>query len=371
MTDELLKLPLHNNHVEAGATMGAEGGWEVPLSYRGALSEAAEVRRFAGVFDISHVGRIRILGNEALDLVEKLCTADVVHQEDDTARYTLLLNEAGGVLADAIVARLEGFWLITTDPCNRLKVLNHAQTAGEGMSVKVDDQTDKGAMLAVSGSAAREVLDAVLPEKPGALPCGGVKIGSLMIARYILMRTSCTGMWGMEVILPKMFVAKAWRFITEKAGDHCLKPAGTAARDILRIEAGLCRYGHELNETVDPITAGLESAVDFGHDFLGRQALQEIRDKGVSRRRVGLRLDAAQDGIDASLIPRLGNSVYNGDGLEIGTVTSGTFSPALDRPVAMAYVQNDSARAGTQLSVEVAGQSEPLGAEVVTLPFCA
>jgi len=368
MSDELLKLPLHDKHVDAGATMGGEGGWEVPLSYGAALSEAAEVRRFAGVFDISHVGRIRIRDNEALELVERLCTADVVHQEDDTARYTLLLNETGGVLADAIVARLEGFWLITTDPCNRIKVLQHTQTVGQGMSVKVDDQTDKGAMLAVSGSAAREVLDAALPEKPGDLPSGGVKIGSLLVARYIVMRTSYTGMWGMEVILPKMFVAKAWRFITEKAGDNCLKPAGAAARDILRIEAGLCRYGHELNETIDPITSGLEYAVDFDHDFIGRAALQAIGDRGVSRRRVGLCLAQGRPG--ASLIPRLGMSVYNEDGLEVGTVTSGTFSPALQRAVAMAYVACDSAYPGTTLRVQVAQQSEPIAAEVMQLPFC-
>ena len=361
---EPLKLPLDAAHRELGATMGIEGGWEVPLSYTGPLAEAAETRRLAGVFDISHVGRIRIRGSGALELIEKLCTTDVVHQEDDTARYTLLLNESGGILADAIVARLEGFWLITTDPCNRLKVLAHATGVCEGMSAKVDDQTDKGAMLAVSGTAAREVLDSVLPEKPGDLPDGAAKIGSMMIARYIIMRTSFTGMWGLEVILPKMFIAKAWRFITEKAGAKSLKPAGMAARDILRIEAGLCRYGHELNETIDPITAGLESLVDFEHDFLGRQALTDIRDKGVSRRRVGLRLD----GSEASAIARLGDTVYNSEGIEVGAITSGTFSPALDCPVAMAYVSLASCDGGAVLEVELAG-GQKVSVTVIDLPF--
>ena len=347
-TLEPLKLPLDAAHRALGAAMGVEGGWEVPLSYTGPLAEASEVRRMACVFDISHVGRIRIRGSGALELVEKLCTTDVVHQEDDTARYTLLLNESGGILADAIVARLEGFWLITTDPCNRLKVLDHATSVGEGMSAKVDDQTDKGAMLAVSGAAAREVLDSVLPESPGDLAPGAAKIGSLMVARYIVMRTSFTGAWGLEVILPKMFIAKAWRFITEKAGPNSLKPAGMAARDILRIEAGLCRYGHELNETIDPFTAGLESLVDFDHDFLGRQALTEIRDKGVSRRRVGLRLDCSE----APVIPRFGDTVYDSEGLEVGAVTSGTFSPALDCSIAMAYVSLTAADSGSVLDVE-------------------
>jgi len=362
---EPLKLPLDAAHRELGATMGLEGGWEVPLSYSGPLAEAAEVRRLACVFDISHVGRIRIRGSEALGLVEKLCITDVVHQEDDTARYTLLLNESGGVLADAIVARLEGFWLITTDPYNRIKVLDHATSVCEGMLAKVDDQTDKGAMVAVTGPGAREVLDSVLPEKPGDLAPGATKIGSMMIARYIVMRTSFTGTWGLEVILPKMFIAKAWRFITEKAGEKSLKPAGMVARDILRIEAGLCRYGHELNETIDPFTAGLESLVDFEHDFIGRQALADIRDRGVSRRRVGLRLD----GTEASLIPRLGDTVYNSDGIEVGAITSGTFSPALDCSVAMAYVSLAAADTGTVLEVEATSTGRKLSATVTDLPF--
>ena len=362
---EPLKLPLDAAHRELGATMGIEGGWEVPLSYTGPLAEAAEVRRLAGVFDISHVGRIRIRGSEALELVEKLCTADVVHQEDDTARYTLLLNESGGILADAIVARLEGFWLITTDPCNRQKVLAHATGVCEGMSAKVDDQTDKGAMLAVSGSAAREVLDSVLPEMPGDLPPGATRIGSMMIARYIVMRMSFTGMWGLEVILPKMFIAKAWRFITEKAGTNSLKPAGMTARDILRIEAGLCRYGHELNETIDPLTAGLESAVDFDHDFLGRQALADICDRGVSRRRIGLRFDCPE----VSVIARLGDTVYNSEGLEVGAITSGTFSAALDCPVAMAYVSLVADDSGSVLEVEAASAGRKVAATVTDLPF--
>ncbi|MDP6544328.1 MAG: glycine cleavage T C-terminal barrel domain-containing protein [Phycisphaerae bacterium] len=362
---EPLKLPLDAAHRELGATMGIEGGWDVPLSYGAPLAEAAETRRLASVFDISHVGRIRIRGGDALSLVEKLCTTDVVHQEDDTAAYTLLLNESGGILADAIVARLEGFWLVTTDPCNRDKVLDHAMIAGEGMSVKVDDQTEKGAMVAISGPGARGVLDSVLPEKPGDLAPGAAKIGSMMIARYIVMRTSFTGMWGLEVILPKMFVGKAWQFITEKAGDKALKPAGIVARDILRIEAGLCRYGYELNETIDPVTAGLESQIDFEHDFFGRQALTDIRNKGVSRKRVGLRLDCSE----VPVIARLGDTVYNSDGLEVGAITSGTFSPALDCSIAMAYVSTAAAETGTVLEVEATSASRKLSATVTDLPF--
>ncbi|MBT3198674.1 MAG: hypothetical protein HN350_02060 [Phycisphaerales bacterium] len=360
---ELHKLPLDAVHRGMDAAMGQEGGWEVPLSYSGALDEAAETRRLASVFDISHVGRIRVRGRDATDLLAKLCTSDVRRQEDDTAAATLMLTETGGILADATVSRLEGFWLLTTDPCNRQKVLEHAQAVGAEMSVKVDDQTDKGAMVAISGPCARDLLDSVLPEKPGDLPEGTAKIGSMMIARYIVMRTSFTGMWGLEVILPKMFIGKAWRFITDKAGEKALKPAGMNARDILRIEAGICRYGHELNETIDPLTAGLESLVHFDHEFIGRDALIAIRDKGVSRKRVGLRLDGTD-------IARQGDTVLNSDGVEVGVITSGTFSPALDCSIAMAQVSLPSVENASPLQVELAG-GQKASAKITALPFVA
>ena len=359
------KLPLDAAHRAMDARMAQESGWDVPLSYYGALDEAAETRRLASVFDISHVGRIRVRGRDATRLVAELCTTDVVHQEDDTVAYTLLLNESGGVLADAIIARLEGFWLITVDPCNRQKVLGHAAAVGADMSVKVDDQTEKGAMVAISGPGACEVLDSVLPEKPGDLARGSAKIGSMMIARYIVMRTSYAGMWGLEVILPKMFIAKAWRFITEKAGDKALKPAGAAARDILRIEAGLCRYGYELNETVDPITASLESLVDFDHEFTGKDALVEIRNKGVSRKRAGLLFDACEP----SDIPRQGDTVFDAEGSEVGVITSGTFSPTLDCPIAMAQVSLQSTEPGTALEAELTSTGKKVSAKVTNLPF--
>ena len=372
MTDEILRSALYGAHVAGGATMGRECGWEVPMSYRGAQTEAAEVRRHAGVFDLSHLGRIRIRGDESLDLVESLCTTDVIHQEDDTARYTLLLNESGGVVADAVIVRLEDFWLITTDACNRLKVLTHAREIAEGLEVKVDDQTPKTAMLGICGAGAMEVLDAVLPQKPGDLPAGGVRMGSLMIARYIAMRTGYTGLWGLEVILPKMFVGKAWRFITEKVGDKCLAPAGMAARDVLRIEAGRPRYGHELDETIDPVTAELAWAVDFGHEFIGRRALEEIRQAAPTRKRIGLGLTATAGRQQPGAIPARGAAVSLPDGGEVGAVTSATFSPALDKVVAMACVATEAAEVGASLGVAAGGpgpRGGQVAAEIMELPF--
>jgi len=346
--------------------MGPDGGWEMPMSFSGAGDEVRAVADRAAVFDISHVGRIRIRGDEALDLVERVCTADVVRQEDDTARFTLLCNEAGGIIDQCLAIRIEDWWVLTTSPINRVKVVEHLLAQGQGLSVKVDDQTPKTSMVCVAGAQAEEMLDRALPVSVAHLAPGRIKTGTLMLARYIAARTAYMGAWALEVMLPNMFIGQAWRFITDKAGANASPPAGAAARDVLRIRAGHCRYGHELNETIDPFTAGLGRAVDFGHDFVGREALEALRDKPPARRRVGLVLARSDTPGAGGAIPTLGTAVCRTDGGQIGTVTSGTFCPMLDRVIALAYMAAGACDAGAEVLV---GTDAARAAEVVSLPF--
>jgi len=362
---DALKTPLYARHVAEGAELGEEGEWVVPLYYAGGLEEAAEVRRRAGVFDLTHLGRIRIRGDGALDLLERACTGDVAHQEDDTAAHALLCNERGGVLADSLLLRLPDCWLMTTAAICRRKVLEHLQALADELDAKVDDQTEKIAHLSVCGPETPRILDAVLPMRVSDIPAGAARTGSLMIARYIAMRTAYTGEWSLEVVVPNMMVRRAWDFITKKAGANAVLPAGVVARDVLRIEAGMCRYGHELNETIDPLTAGLERLVDFDHDFIGRDALDELRRRGPRRKRVGLAFPEGE-GVGGD-IPRQGWCVREPGGAEIGAVTSGTYSPALDRTIAMAYVARD--KAGTGAEVLVHTGSEQRHAVITSLPF--
>jgi len=362
---ELLKTALHGKHVAMEARMGSDGGWAMPLSFRGAVEEVDAVAACAGVFDISNVGRIRIRGDEALDLVERVCTADVVRQEDDTARFTLLCNEAGGVIDQCLALRIDDWWLLTTSPINRLKVLEHLRAVGEGMAVKIDDQTTRTTMVCVAGAQAEGMLDRSLPIRVAGLKRGQIKTGTLMIARYIALRTCYMGAWALEVILPNMFAGQAWRFITNKAGDNAAPPAGAAARDVLRIRAGRCRYGHELNETIDPFTADLGRAVSFDHDFLGRGALEALAGKAPPRRRVGLVMDIPADAAGSGAIPGLGTPVARADGGQVGTVTSGTIGAEGDQVIAMAYLARDAADAGADVLV---GQDNPRPAKVVSLP---
>ena len=364
MPDEkLLRLPLHEAHAALGAEFGTQAGWQVPLSYGDAPGEAAAAAERAGVFDLSHLGRIRIRGDGATDLLERLCTSDVARQEDDTSAYTLLLNERGGILADGLLVRAASFWLLTCGACNRAKVLEHLGEHAGRFDVKLDDQTQRTVMLAAAGPAAPAALDAVLPVGPSAMPRGAVKVGSMLIARYLAMRTGCTRRWSLEVILPNMVASQAWRFVTERAGENRIAPAGLAARDVLRIEAGLPRYGCEIDETTDPVTAGLERAVNLDHEFIGRDAVAKVRAEGPSRKLVGL---AFAGGPDAAEVPAGAAAVLRADGSPAGEVTSAARSPSLG-VIAMANVAADVARPGEALCVDVGGPPQP--AEIVPLPF--
>ena len=273
----LLKTVLHDRHVSAAARMGPWEGWDMPLDYGDADGEVAEVRARAGVFDISHLGRIRIRGDGAVDLLERLCTSDAARQEDDTAAVTLLCNDAGKIIDAGILIRLESDWVLTCSAAARQKVLEHVQANAADFDVKVSDQTQNTAHIWACGRAAAGILDAVLPEKVSPLPRGAAKTGSFVVARYIASRTGCTNLWSLEVILPNMLANQAWSFITAKAGANAIRPAGMSAREILRKEASLPRRGSDFDDTTDPITAGFERAVDFNHDFLGRDAVLKIK----------------------------------------------------------------------------------------------
>jgi aminomethyltransferase len=274
-TDPLNRTALHDRHLAAGAEMHVEDGWEMPRSYGDADEEHGRVRSRAGVFDVSHIGRLRVRGEGALEMLEHLCTADVARQEDDTAIYTLLCNEGGGIIDHALVVRLEGYWMLTCSPHRRAAVLGHLQAHAGGFGAAVDDQTLKTSMLSVVGPEAPAILDAVLPEKPSALPRGAAKVGSLLIARYLAMRSGATRLWSLEVMLPNTLAGRAWDFITARAGANVIAPAGLAVRDRLRTEAHLPRWGREIDETTSPVAAGLLHAVDLDKDFLGAPAVRE------------------------------------------------------------------------------------------------
>ncbi len=359
MTDnELQKLPLNDKHLAAKAAMGSEGGWSVPMHYGDALAEANRATTGAGLFDLSHLGRLRIRGDGALDLLERVCSHDVAHQEDDTAELTCLCNDRGGIIDCGLLYRLPRFWVLTTSPGNAAKVLEHLSEQAEAVAdARVDNQGDKVAQLGVVGPDGQALLDALLPISIAGLPRGAAKMGSLMVANYIASRTGLASQWSLEVMVPNAFAGQAWNYVTRKAGDNAIQPCGMTARDMLRMEAALPRYGHELNETIDPITAGLTRCVSLDHDFIGADALANIHERGPQRRRVLLKIEDA--GSEPS-IPRQGTALRDSDGREIGSVTSGSFSPTQGAILAQAYLVADVADPGAAAILDEAAAREAL-----------
>lgn len=378
--EELRPTVLHDCHMALEAKMGQEGDCLVPLSYGNALGEVGQTRQRAGVIDMSHTVRIRFRGDHALDLLERICTHDVAHQQDDSLAQSLLCNERGGIIAEIELLRLESSWLMTSSAGNRASLLEYVQLQGAGMNVKIEDLTLKQARIDVLGPQAKELLDAVLPFKVSDLKNGGVKEGSMLLVKYIAARSDMGGLWGAQVYLPELLAAKAWNFITHKAGDRAIKPLGLAALDVLRIEEGIVRYGHEINQTIDPVTARLENMLHMGHEFVGREALLQLQQRRPARVRVGLllessnRLAAAKEIKDSiflfdlqDIIPRQGAAILDSAGSEIGVVTSGTYSPTMSSAIAMGYISASAAQVGGDVLLDIQGTRKQ--ATVVDLPI--
>ena len=366
---ELLKSAMHSRHVALDAKMTDEAGWSVPLSYAGVLDEAARTRRRASVFDLSHCGRFRIRGDEAPELLERACTADVAGLEDNSAAWTPLCNTSGGIVDRVRLIRLERFWVMVTSPVCRAKVFEHLSELACEFDAAVDDQTSMTSLLAVAGPDAARILDAVLPMDVGGMQPDDVAFGSFMVARYIADRCDLGRTWALMVQLPNMLAGQAWQFITARAGRNAIAPAGLGAWDVLRIEAGQCRYGHEMNETIDPLACGLGGEVDIVHDFLGRDALEAIGRRGPSRVLAGLILEdpCGESGQERLRVPQMGTPVCSADGGEIGAITSGTFSPALDRTVALAMLAAGSGEPDSPVTVAMGERT--VAARTARLPF--
>jgi len=231
---DLLRSPVHAKHLDAGAVMCARDGWEVPLHYGQSKDEALAARESAAIFDLSHFGRLRIRGDGALSLLEQVCPGDVAHQEDDTAVATSLLTAEPNAATNCHLVRLADFWVLLTPPHLRTSLLDQLSPLAEQANAQVDDQTLKTVLFVVSGPAAAARLDPILPEPVSGLAPLAVRSGSFMIARYIAARIDYTGQWCLAVILPNILAGQAWRFITEKAGENRISPAGLAAFDTLR-----------------------------------------------------------------------------------------------------------------------------------------
>ena len=360
----LKRTPFYDFHVAHGGKMVDFAGWEMPLSYRkGIIEEHKHCRASGSIFDVSHMGRLYFTGPDTLKLLDRVLTRKISDQQVGQSRYSLVCNETGGVLDDVIISRDAKNWIMVCNASNRAKIVQHLQAVRRQLDLDVDlaDQTESTAMIALQGPRIIEKLTGKLPVDLASLKRYHFVTGSIMLVKFTVFRSGYTGEDGVEIVLPAKMAGLALKLLGDRIGEEnaTLQLAGLGARDTLRMEAAMPLYGHELNETSDPLSAGLAWAVDLSKDFIGAPALRQTAATGPARKLVGLELSSPR-------IARQGYTVLHAN-QPASQVTSGTFSPTLQKSIAMAYISAPLATPGTQVAVDL--KSTQIPATVVPLPF--
>jgi aminomethyltransferase len=332
-------------------------GFEMPLYYNDITPEHLAVRNNVGIFDISHMGRVTVSGTDSEHFLNYLITNDVSTLTPDSAQYSVMCTESGGIVDDFVIYRLEkDKFLVVFNAGNREKDYNWFKKNAKEYNVNVEDVSDNVAMLAVQGPNAEKTLQKVSSEdlsKIGRFKCGRSRFGGVDV---FLARTGYTGEDGFEIFIwnaslsrPDLAV-KVWTGILEAGKVHGIEPCGLGARDTLRLEAGLCLYGNDIDENTTPIEAGLGFVVKLQKDrFIGKEVLQKQKTEGSKRKRVGIKM------IDQG-IPRPGFEIRLTNGEMIGQLTSGTFSPLLKRGIGMGYVKTPQALEDAPINVNIRGK---------------
>lgn len=371
----LFRTPLHSWHLEHGARMVPFHEWEMPLQYSSIVEEHNATRQACGLTDICHMGRLRLEGPAARSFLERLLSRRVTDLGVGQLRYALVTNEQGGIRDDVVVGCFPGtlaepLLLVVVNAANRRKIvewfrLQLSANNSAAPEVVLSDMTFLWAMFALQGPRAAEVLQPLVDtelRQLGRYRGAVTRFKTLGLGgwRAFLSRTGYTGEDGFEIIVPVEIGLEVWEAILEQGRPFGIKPTGLGARDTLRLEAALPLYGQELSEQVSPIEAGLEFACEVeGRDFVGAEALRQVKAAGPRRRLVCLESRGKR-------IPRTGCSILR-EGKVIGNVTSGTWSPTLQRPIAMGYVDGEYAVPGTVVHIEIRGNTEE--AVVVERPF--
>jgi len=358
MTGEDTKhLPLEDLHGAAGARFGAFAGWSMPLTYpAGVMKEHLHTREHAGLFDISHMKLFEVSGPGAVALLNHACPLDAGALETSQSKYTFFLNEAAGIIDDLIVTRLgDERFMVIANAGNAAEDERHLRTLAAGFNAEIKP-LDR-VFLAIQG-----------PDAWAALSRAGIETGSLLFMHgveprqnWFMSRSGYTGEDGFEIGLPE---ADARELVARLLDDDRVQWIGLAARDSLRLEAGLCLHGQDLTPATDPAGGGLMWAIPKEvravGGFIGAGALRTILERGPARKRIGLKPEGRQP-------VRAGAALVDADGNPAGHVTSGGFGPSAGHPVAMGYVETPLANPGTRLFADVRGTKIPV--DVATLPF--
>jgi aminomethyltransferase len=356
------KTPLDDRHVALGARMIDFAGWLMPVQYAGIIEEHRAVRERAGLFDLSHMGELFVVGVDAGAALANALVSNPPALADGRAQYSMIVAPDGGIVDDLIVYRLgPDRFLVVANASNARTVSDALAERLVGFKAVLDDRSLATALVAIQGPRSVEIVRPLTDVDLDALRYYAIAEGSVAGIPALVARTGYTGEDGFEVFVDTNRAAELWDAMLVAGSGQGLAPIGLGARDTLRLEAGMPLYGNELDRSTNPFEANLGRVVklDKDGDFVGRAALEKVAREGITRQLVGLVMRGRG-------IARHGYPVHSGE-RATGQVTSGTQSPSLGEAIAMAYVATADAAPGTMVDVEIRGQRVP--AEVVALPF--
>jgi aminomethyltransferase len=367
-----MRTKLHDWHLAHGARMVDFGGWDMPVQYEsGPREEHQRVREAAGLFDIDHMGRVEVSGPHAEAFLQHVQTWDLSRLAPGRAHYSLLLNDSAGVVDDIFIYRRESSWLLVINAANAPKDIAWLAAHAVGFNVYIRDLREETCLAALQGPEAREVLQALAPGSDFAA-MGFHRVAEHAVAgvKVTLCTTGYTGEPGFEILMPARECTRLWEAVLEAGAPRRVLPCGLAARDSLRAEVCLPLYGNEMDETTDPMSAGLmRAAVRLeGHDFIGRKALAALALAPLKRILTGFEM--TEPGVPRhGYVIALPPSGRGGSGgtAEIGNVTTGLFSPSTGKYLGMGYVKAEHSAVGTEVSIIIRDSHK--AARIVQRPF--
>lgn len=355
---QLRQTSLHGAHLDAGARMVPFAGWDMPVQYSGILAEVRAVRSGVGLFDVSHMGRLLIEGPGAAEFLNRVLSNNVPKLRIGRARYGVICEKSGGIIDDCIVYRLdEARYMLVPNAANTAAVTEWLERwAPADAEATMSDVTGETAMIAVQGQSAMALLQQLADADLTEMKMFSVVETRVDGAPSTIARTGYTGEDGVELFIPAESAPAIWAKLVVKGAVPC----GLGARDVLRLEAGLLLHGNDMDTSVNPFEAGLDRFVSADREaYIAGPALRRIRDAGPKRRIVGLAVSGRR-------VVRSGHAILS-DGGRVGEVSSGSYSPTLDRNIALGYVPAALAAEGTPLTVDV--RSNKVDVEVASLPF--
>ncbi len=355
------RTPLYQMHVSAGAKLVDFAGWEMPIQYSGVVDEYQTVRTAAGLFDVSHMGRLTVEGRDAVSFLQRVTTNNVQPLAVGAAQYAMVCNPSGGIKDDIFIYRLGDIrFLVCVNASNREKVFSWLCAQAPQGDVRLEDESGHLAQIALQGPQSPHILRTICPDAADRLKPRQCLETAVLGAQSVISRTGYTGEVGYELYVPSSSARAVWEALLKAGQQAGIKPCGLGSRDLLRLEVGYLLYGNDMDEQTTPLEASATYAVNFTKgDFIGRKILFEQKEKGPAKRLVGFEL--VEKGV-----PRHGMKVL-ASSKDIGVVTSGNLSPRLQKGIGLAYVPPAFADPGARFQIDIRGRLQD--AVCVKLPF--